>query len=121
MWLFVLDRIGEVLLTEVGQGSPERPFQPSDSDVDRSDPEPVLPSNGVSPSVECELESIACELEIQTLRESHTCRKHSVSGSVCESIRAGSVCPNVAVPSGFGRIETCSEMQRCLQGRGLIE
>ncbi len=53
----ILDKSGEVLLIVVGQGRPERPFQPSDSDVERSDPEPVLRSNGESPSVESELES----------------------------------------------------------------
>ena len=55
--LLVLEKMGEVSLTLVGHGTPERPFQPSDSEVDRSDPDPVLPSKDGSPSVEWELES----------------------------------------------------------------
>lgn len=86
-WLLVFDKWGDVSLTVVGHGTPERPFQPSDSDVERSDPDPVLPSNDGSSSVECELESDHLSMS----RSCHenmclTSRKNGVSGSVSEGI-----------------------------------
>jgi hypothetical protein len=105
--------MGEVLLTVVGQGSPERPFQPSDSDVDRSDPDPVLPSNGGSPSVECGLWSswLLTRMSLDYEEERRTCRKRGIPGTISKSICSAGVCPYVVVPSVFRGPKTCSEVQ----------